>query len=208
MFFDSSFATSMSIMALSSTEKADCGRLVLYGRVSNSIVAPLTDVRISLSEVIICQLLMDLVMQLALKLVHLLSKYSLRSRTKVGNSLTDFLMFSKDCIMSCRFGSWRKGFFSDPSLKKATCSLQACSVCHSSFVVGAYHDGNCTGARSVSRRFCLRLCLPNFASILGIAYLFCQVGPKEQIGTTARLICLGAKRMKFGFKGRFDLLSA
>ena len=47
-FFDSRFATtSPSIMALSSIEKADCGRLVLYDRVSDAIVAPLTDVRIS-----------------------------------------------------------------------------------------------------------------------------------------------------------------
>ena len=129
---------------------------------SNSIVAPLTDVRISLSEVIICQLLMDSVMQPALKLVHLLSKYSLRSRTKLGNSLTDVLMFSKDCIMSSRFGSWRMWVFSGPSLKKAAGSLLACNVCHSSFVAGAYYDGSCMGARSVSRRFCLRLCLSQF----------------------------------------------
>ena len=67
MFLDGSFSTSLSIMPLSSTEKTDCGRRVLCGRVSNSIVAPLTDVKISLSEVIICQLLMDLVMQPARK---------------------------------------------------------------------------------------------------------------------------------------------
>ena len=54
---------SPSMMAHSSTEKLDCVRGRLNGRLSNSIVAPLTDVKISLSEVIICQLLMDLVMQ-------------------------------------------------------------------------------------------------------------------------------------------------
>ena len=154
-------------MAHSSTEKVDCGRVVLNGLVSNSIVAPLTDVRISLSEVIFCQLLMDLVMQPALKLVHLVSKYSFRSRTKEGNSLTDFLMFSRDCIMSSRFGSWRRWVFSGPSLKNTACSLQAWSVCHNSFVPCAcYHNGNCMGGKSVSRQICLRLWLFQFCSYL------------------------------------------
>ena len=118
-------------IALFLAEKVDCGRLVLHGLVSNSIVAPLTDVKISLSEVIICQVLMDSVMQPTRKWVHLLSKCSLRSRTKDGNSVTTFLMFSKDCIMSSQFSSSKSWVFSDPSLKKAVCSLQASSVCHS-----------------------------------------------------------------------------
>lgn len=107
----------------------------------------------SLSEVIIC--LMDSVMQSARKWVHLLSRYSLRSRTKDGNSLTDFLMFSKDCIMSSRFVSLKSWAFSDPSQKKSVCSLQAGSVCHSSFGACAYHDGNCMGTRNVSCQLCL-----------------------------------------------------
>ena len=165
MFLDSSFATSLSIVAHSSTEKVDCGRVVLNGLVSNSVVAPLTDVRISLSEVIFCQLLMDLVMQPALKLVHLVSKYSFRSRTPPWSS--DFLMFSRDCIMSSRFGSWRRWVFSGPSLKNTACSLQAWSACHNSFVPCAcYHNGNCMGRKSVSRQICLRLWLFQFRSYL------------------------------------------
>ena len=139
-----------------------CWKILLRLFVSNSIVAPLTDVKISLSEVIICKLLMVSVVQPARKWVHLLSKYSLRSHTKDGNSLTDFLMFSKDCIMSSQFGSSKSWVFSDPSLKKAVCSLQASSVCHSSFGACAYHDGNCMGARNVSCQLCLQLCLLQF----------------------------------------------
>lgn len=179
MFLDSSFATSLSIIALSSAEKVDCGRLALYGWESNSIVAPLTDVKISVSKAIICQLLMDSVMQPARKGVHLLFKYSLRSRTKDGNSLTDFLMFSKDCIMSCRFGFSKSWVFSDPSLKKAVCSLQAGSVCHSSFGACAYHGGNCMGARNLSCQLCLRLSFPILLVSLASHTCFTRSAPKS-----------------------------
>ena len=48
----------------------------------------------------------------------------------------------------------------------------------------------------------------NFVSVFGVTYLLCKVGSKKQVGTTGRLISLGAKRMKFGFKGWFNLLPA
>ena len=63
-------------------------------------------------------------------------------------------------VLSVRF--LEKGVFTGLSLEKAVCSLQACNVCHSSFGVCAYHDGNYTGARRVSRQFFLRLCLFQF----------------------------------------------
>ena len=55
--------------------------------------------------------------------------------------------------------------------------------------------------------FAYNYVLYNFVSIFGVMYLLCLDSPKKQVGTTARFICLGAKRMKFGLKGRFNLLS-
>ena len=109
--------------------------------------------------------------------MHLFSKHSLRSHTRQGNLLTDFLMFSKECIMSSWFGFWRRWVFSGPSLKKAACSLQVCSVCHSSLEACAYHDVNCM-AREAS--FSYAFFFPILLVSLVSCTFFARSAPKRR----------------------------
>ena len=63
-------------------------------------------------------------------------------------------------------------------------------------------------AREMCRAsFAYNYVIYNFVSIFGVMYLLCLDGPKKQVRATARFICLGAKRMKYSLKGRFNLLS-
>ena len=109
--------------------------------------------------------------------------------------------------MSSQFGSSKSWVFSDPSLKKAVCFLQASSVCMVLLAPVLIMMGIVWAREMCRASFAYNYVFYNFVSIFGVTYLLCLVGPKKQVGTTARFICLGAKQTKFGLKGRFNLLS-
>ena len=142
-------SSSLLMIAVSSKENRTLGFGTCWGGASNSIVAPLAVVEISVSEVMFCQLAMECATQPARKWSYLSLRYSLRSWTNKDKFLTDCLISSNDLIISCRLGSFCAGnlSFYDLSLKKANYKC-----CYRSLCVSSYRSRNDDNGVSVLAR--------------------------------------------------------
>ena len=90
--------------------------------------------------------------------------------------LTDFLMFSRECIMSSRFGLWIRWVFSGPSLKNAVSSLQACRPVVFAIVLlrtALIMMGIVWKREACRASFAYAYVFSNFVRIFGVTYLFC-----------------------------------